>query len=499
LALMSHEIRTPMTGILGMVDFMKETKMTAEQQGFINTISDCSKTLLNTLNDILDISKLEAGKLQISNVNFDLRTVINNSARVMQLLADEKDIYLRVEIADNVPPLVYGDPHRMQQCVINFLNNAVKFTGHGGVTLRASFRDGLIPMLRIDVTDTGIGISKENLKKLFRSFSQADSSTSRKYGGTGLGLSIIKSLVSLMGGKIGVKSEEGKGSTFWFEVPYHEPVASAAAEEEKPVPEIAPLLVLLAEDNKVNQQIALRLLGGKGHRVDVAENGQIALRMVQENVYDQVLMDVNMPLMSGLEATQKIRELGGRFETLPIIALTASVMEEYIQQCYDAGMNDYVPKPFAPRALYAAMARHVTAGMLLKEGQHNQPIPVAATGQPAPKKRATLNANLRAIREELGSEYMTTLVDNSAKEVKHLLSLIHEAMKQGDYAALHRSAHDLKSVSGLVGMTHACHAAEELEIACAKENQAAVPRLIEVLDAEAQKELAEIAEVKSEE
>ncbi|MEZ0259456.1 MAG: ATP-binding protein, partial [Alphaproteobacteria bacterium] len=406
----------------------------------------------------------------------------------------------RVEIAENIPEAVYGDPHRMQQCVINFLNNAVKFTAQGGVTLKASFRDGLIPMLRVEVIDTGIGISQENLKKLFRSFSQADSSTSRKYGGTGLGLSIIKSLVSLMGGKIGVKSEEGKGSTFWFEVPYHEPVAMAAAEEEKPVPEVAPLLILLAEDNKVNQQIALRLLGGKGHSVDVAENGLIAVRMVQERPYDMVLMDVNMPIMSGLEATQKIRELGGRFGTLAIIALTASVMEEYIQQCFDAGMNDYVAKPFAPRALYAAMARHAPAGMLLKEGQSNQPVPqplpAAPAGEPAPRKKATLNANLRAIREELGSDYMTTLVDNSAREVKHLLELIHEAVKLGDYAALHRSAHDLKSVSGLVGMTHSCHVAENLEIACTKGNHAAVPALITELEAEAQKELAEIEEVK---
>ena len=501
LALMSHEIRTPMTGIVGMVEFMKETPLNDEQKSFLGTISECSKTLLNTLNDILDVSKLEAGKLEISNVNCDFHNVLGNCTRLLARIAAEKHIYLKLEIDPAVPKLVYGDPHRIQQVVINLLNNAVKFTVTGGVTLRAGFRGGgTYPVLCVEVQDTGIGISKENIKKLFKSFSQADSSIARKFGGTGLGLSIIKNLLGLMGGKIGVKSEEGKGSVFWFELPYHEPRADEAAAEQEGVPALSKLEILLAEDNKVNQQIALRLLGNKGHMVTVANDGVEAVRLARDNAYDIILMDVNMPLKSGFDATIDIRTTGGRNETTPIIALTATIIDENVKQCMDAGMNGYVAKPFSPHQLYKEMAKFLPGKiMTLTEQQAAEtlsPAPAPVSTSTAPPQGATLNENLRAIREELGSAYMTLLVDNSIKEVRRLTELLQEEFEKKDYVTLHRSAHDLKGVSGLIGMGETCHHAEAIEKACANKEYERLPELLAVLKLDGERETHEMEEIR---
>lgn len=517
LALMSHEIRTPMTGIVGMVEFMKETSLSNEQSTFLNTISECSKTLLNTLNDILDISKLEAGKLDISNINCDFHNVLANCVRLLTRIAEDKRIYVKLDIAPDVPKLIYGDPHRIQQVVTNLLNNAVKFTQEGGVTVAATFVPGAIPMLHVEVTDTGIGISKENMKKLFKSFSQADSSIARKYGGTGLGLSIIKNLMGLMGGKIGVRSEEGQGSTFWFDLPYHEPHADEAAAENEGVPALQPLGVLLAEDNRVNQQIAQRLLGNKGHSVTIADDGVAAVRLANENRYDVILMDVNMPLKSGLAATEEIRAGDGPNALTPIIALTASIIDEQVKNCLAAGMTGYVAKPFSPVQLYREMAKQLPQKVLTidqqraleeeqkkaKKAQNVIPPPpivaqVAEMQAQAQVRKPGLTDNLREIRQELGAAYMTQLIDNSIREVRSLMTQIQDENTRHDYELLHRHAHDLKGVSGLIGMSETCRHAEAVEKACTRKEYDSIAALLEKLVAESARECGEMEAVRGE-
>ena len=494
LALMSHEIRTPMTGILGMIEFMKDEGLSrAQHLEFINTISDCSKTLLNTLNDVLDMSKLEEGKLEISNVNFDLYTVLNNCKGLLTRMAQNKGITLSVEIEDGVPRDMHGDPHRLQQIVLNLMNNAIKFTAKGGVTAHCAFKGGEKPMIRVEVRDTGIGISEKNMKKLFKGFSQADSSIARKFGGTGLGLSIAKDLLLLMGGSVGVTSKLGEGSVFWFELPYIPPAAQDAAEEE--AADAPPMNVLLAEDNKVNQQVALRLLTNKGHRVSVADDGGTVVTMAQEQDFDMILMDMNMPVKSGIDATREIRALGGKYKTLPIIALTANVVDEYVKKCIAAGMNAHVAKPFSTKELYGVMARFAP--------EKSANPPPAADKPPAPATMDTsgnisgppdemLNENLREIRRQLGPAYLNELIGNSLRESARLLKAGQDAP---DHAALGNAMHDLKNVSGLIGLVETSRLAAVVEALCRKSEPTAVPDMMKILARAAELEMSKMEKV----
>ncbi|MBI1215427.1 MAG: response regulator, partial [Alphaproteobacteria bacterium] len=426
LALMSHEIRTPMTGIFGMIDFLKETDLTEEQKQFVVTIRECSKTLLNTLNDILDFSKVESGKLTISKINFDFHAMLHNSLTIMRQLADDKGLLMDMAIQKDVPQMVHGDPHRLQQTVMNLLNNAVKFTEQGGVTLRASLVKGAVPMLRVEVKDTGIGMTRESMNRLFSAFAQGDDSISRRYGGTGLGLSITKSLVELMGGRIGCASEPGKGSAFWFELPYEKPVAEAAAKPGKTAAaqaDIPPLHILVVEDNLINQQIVVRLLTHKKHEVTAVNNAEDAIAAVKNTDFDMVLMDVNMPGKSGIDATRSIRAMGKKYRRIPIIALTANIMEEYVESCREAGMNDHIAKPFSPEELYEGILRNLPK----KDGEGK-----AAKPARNPQAAKTMEEVLNSIREELGQDYLMQMVGGNIKESARLMNAVKAAHKDGD-------------------------------------------------------------------
>lgn len=451
LALMSHEIRTPMTGIFGMVDFLKDTPLNAEQKDFVGTISDCSKTLLNTLNDVLDFSKVESGKLDISAVNFDLHNMLTNSGRVMRQTAEDKGLKLNLALADSVPRRMRGDPHRLQQVIVNLLNNAVKFTEKGEVTLRAACSDGRQPTLRMEVQDTGIGISKENMAKLFNAFSQADNSIARRYGGSGLGLSIAKKLVELMGGKIGANSEEGKGSTFFVELPYVSPVAGEAdADAEHTGPDSPPQKILVVEDNAVSQRIVVKMLAQKGHSVTAVSNGDDAIRAVQETDFNLVFMDVNMPGRNGLDTTRDIRALGGKLQRLPVIGLTANIMEDFVRKCYDAGMNAHVPKPFSPKSLYDAVA--LVAGTAKGD-----------TAQAPQEKKKSMRETLNMLRDGMGLDYMRGMVASNLKEAQRLLDVVESEMQKGKLEKMSDAAHDLKSITGLIGMYDTSALAAEIE------------------------------------
>lgn len=365
LANMSHEIRTPMNGIVGMVEAMKTTSLSEEQKEFLEIIDISSENLLSVINDILDFSKVEAGKIEFENITFNLKDSIEEVIKMLTFKVEKKNLYLRHNFDDDIPEFLIGDPLRIKQVLINFINNSIKFTSTGGISIDCkllSLQDK-IAEIRFNVRDTGIGISIENQSKLFKSFSQADASTTRKFGGTGLGLAISKSLSKMMNGKIGVDSEEGKGSTFWFTAKLHiadiEDVKKEF-DEELEESQINDLKVLVAEDNSINQKVARFNLEKLNLVVDIADNGEIAVEKFKNNSYDLVFMDIQMPVMDGLDATRHIRKYElqkGIKRKTPIIAMTANTLKGDRENFMEAGLTDYIGKPFKTNELVSLIKR----------------------------------------------------------------------------------------------------------------------------------------------
>ena len=456
LAMMSHEIRTPMTGVLGMVDFLKETPLSPEQKSCMKTLEQCSQTLLNTLNDVLDTAREEAGSLTIKNTNCDIREVVLAATRSMEHVARKKGLSMEVNIQENVPELMYGDPYRLQQVLFNLLNNAIKFTHKGGIIVTAKLQNG---ELLFGVTDTGIGMTEEQQLKLFRKFSQADASISQKFGGSGLGLSITKTLVELMGGKIKCISRHRKGTTFYFWVPYRAPVEEEAAAEEETAPGGGSANVLLVEDNQVNQMIAIRYLTKHGHHVVLAENGEAALACLRDGYYDIILMDSNMPGKSGIEITHEIKQMGPPLADIPIVAITANAVQKHIDDCLQAGMVDHIVKPFSSDQLRAVIARHVEKVRSTPQAPQAPPPreqPAAAPAEPLPGK-------LPIFAEEFGLEYAQALARKSLVEMERLMDVIAARKPRAKPAAIENAAHDLKSISGYIGLSRLQAAAEAVE------------------------------------
>jgi len=361
LAVMSHEIRTPMNGILGMTQLMLDTPLSALQRDYLDTIHHSSESLLGLLNDILDFSKLEAGRVELEMVNFSLSETIHSVIDLMSPKATEKRLRLTSQLSDGQTDQLHGDPARLRQILLNLVGNAIKFTEKGEINLIV---EALPPSeldrvdFRFTVADTGIGVSPEMQQRLFQSFSQGDTSISRRYGGSGLGLAICRRLVEVQGGAIGVDSEPGQGSRFWFTLSYRPAEVAAPKRGRSKLRQALPRLsVLLAEDNGVNRKVAAALLQKWGHMVTAVADGQEAVEAVQAAVFDVVLMDVQMPGMDGLEATRFIRAMDGPVAKLPIIALTANAMPADQQRCLEAGMDDYVSKPIDHERLYAALER----------------------------------------------------------------------------------------------------------------------------------------------
>jgi len=364
LANMSHEIRTPMNGVLGTLQLLQGTELTESQKQFVSIAYNSGESLLALLNDILDFSKIEAGKLELEIIPFNLHELSNELSILLKAKADEREVKLTTDINIEIPKIIKGDPVRIRQILVNLMTNAIKFTEKGTVTIKANVLEKTqkIVRIRLEVNDTGIGIEENSQRKLFNSFTQADGSTTRKYGGTGLGLAIVRQLVTMMRGRLGVESEVGKGSCFWAEITFE--ISDAIIEKQQAtaieVNEVLEGKVLLVEDNPVNQIIATKMLEKVGLQLEVAKNGEEAVnRIKQQHNFDLILMDCQMPIMDGYEATKVLREMEeqNKATRLPIIAMTANAMEGDKGKCLDAGMDDYISKPVNQQALKETIAK----------------------------------------------------------------------------------------------------------------------------------------------
>ena len=458
LATMSHEIRTPMNGVLGMAGLLLKTRLDSKQVHYADRIKQSGEGLLSLLNNILDISKIESGGVELEMVDFHLPRLLQEVHALMESRAQEKGLEYVATIAPETPTGLWGDFGRIKQILFNLIGNAIKFTESGAIEIRVShsdIADGTC-LIRFDISDTGIGIEADKIARVFEKFAQADASTTREYGGTGLGLAICHDLSRMMGGDIGVESEAGKGSTFWFTVTCEKSKIDAtaitldktASIPARPLEASRPYRILLAEDNPLNQEITVATLEGMGHDVTVVENGADAVREVQSGPYEVVLMDMQMPIMDGITATKAIRRLAGGVSRIPIIALTANAMVGDREKYLASGMNAYASKPFEPDQLLSTIS-HCVEGKAGDRQPGHQGDVADDVGDSADDGAIDLSI-VEPIRNGK-PELWKKLIEIYLEDAPQKLDAIDQALIQNDHATVHMAAHTLKSSSANMG------------------------------------------------
>ncbi|MEO1240850.1 MAG: ATP-binding protein [Pseudomonadota bacterium] len=484
IANVSHELRTPLTGIAGMLDLLSKGDLSDAQRHQINLASQATGALQTLVKDLLDLSRIEAGKFRLEERPADIRRVIDGVASLMTPACVEKGILFDWRVGQEVPELVLIDPDRLRQVLLNLISNAVKFTENGGITVSASARpaDNDALMMEIQIRDTGIGIDEQTQKRLFARYAQADSSIKSRFGGEGLGLSISRHLAEMMGGGIEVESAQGAGSTFTVRIRCKKAQTRNPKTKRRSSKESAPaaMSILLAEDNEINQYLVTELLSRKGHSVSVADNGLDAVTLAAAQPFDAILMDVQMPDIDGLEATRMIRSSDGPNKATPILALTAGLLPSQQEKQRQAGMTDCVEKPVNPAKLYAALEGNAVT---------DNGVSVAVSDSPysdvrLPDKHPCLDARRLAVLEEIfGEDELREQLELVAAETQIKLREIQSALSAGDLKLAKQHAHTLNGMAGSWAAAKVGKAARTIEIdaqsiqdaaACTEELETAV-------------------------